>query len=43
MPTALLILAVTSLITSILNLMGKCPAGVPLILLSIIALVARLG
>lgn len=42
MPNAILILAVASLITSILNLMGKCPSGVPLILLSIIALVTRL-
>lgn len=42
MITVMLILAVAALICSILTLMGKLNAGVPLILLSIIACISQI-
>lgn len=43
MLTPICILAIAALITSIISLMGKCPPGVPLILLSITELLRCLG
>ncbi len=42
MLTVLLILAIAALISAILSLMGKCPLTVPVLLLSIIAILQQL-
>jgi hypothetical protein len=42
MLTVLLVLAVIAVITSVLHLIGKCPVGVPVLILAAYALLQQL-